>query len=119
MAELNNTYYPCLFAFLPNKKAFTYKVILAVAKREDRKKGELHLDQVVVDFVTPVIKEIIYVFGRTVKVTGCQVHFFHNLHRRQGEVENLISLIDAHPIMSEIMKAIHGLCYIPTNEVLD
>jgi len=38
MAELNNTLYPCLFAFLPNKEAFTYKVILAVAKREDRKR---------------------------------------------------------------------------------
>jgi hypothetical protein len=83
---------------------------LGRGKEGRQKKGDLHLDQVVVDLETPVIKEITYVFGRTVKVTGCQVHLFHNFHWKQGEVGNLISWIGAHPIMSEFRKDILGLC---------
>jgi hypothetical protein len=117
LAELDGKSYPCMFCFLPNKKGPTYKEMLEVAKREVSLKGELQLEQVLVDFEAPVITKVKEVFGRAVRVTGCQVHFFRNLHKKQGEIGNLLSWSMARPILSEFFKAIHGLCYVPTHEV--
>jgi hypothetical protein len=117
LAELVGKSYPCMFCFLPNKKGPTYKEMLEVAKREVSLKGELQPEQVLVDFEAPVIAKVKEVFGCNVKETGCQVHFFRNLHKKQGEIGNLLSWSMARPILSQFFTAIRGLCYVPTNEV--
>jgi hypothetical protein len=117
LAELDGHLYPSLFCILPNKKGPVYKEMFEVAKREASLNGELKLEQVLVDFEGPAITQIKSGFGRTVKVTGCQLHWFRNLHKKQGEVGNLLSWSMARPILGEFLTAIHGLCYVPDNEV--
>jgi len=117
LAEMDGTSYPSLFCFLPDKKGATYKEVFEIVKREVSLKGELQLEQFLVDFEGPAINQIKPVFGRHVKVTGCQVHFFRNLHKKQGEVGNILSWSMARPIFGEFLTSIHGLCYVPADEV--
>jgi hypothetical protein len=91
LAELDGKSYPSMFCFLHNKKGPVYKELLEVVKREVSLKGELQLEQVLVNFEAPVINQVKSVFGKTVKVTGHQVHFFRNLHKKQGEIGNFLS----------------------------
>jgi hypothetical protein len=117
LAEMDGVSYPSLFCLLPDKKGATYKEVFEIVKREVSLKGEMKLEQVLVDFEGPAINQIKPVFGRHVKVTGCQVHWFRNLHKKQGEVGNLLSWLMARPLLGEFLTAIHGLCYVPSDEV--
>jgi hypothetical protein len=117
LAEMDGVSYPSLFCFLPDKKGASYKQLFEIAKREVSLKGELKLEQFLVDFESAAINQIKPVFGRTVKVTGCQVHWFRNLHKKQGEVGNLLSWSLTRPLLKEFLTAIHGLCYVPPDEV--
>jgi hypothetical protein len=117
LAEMDGVSYPSLFCFLPDKKGATYKEVFEIIKREVSQKGELKLEQFFVDFESAAINQIKPVFGRTVKVTGCQVHWFRNLHKKQGEVGNLLSWSMTRPPCKEFLTAIHGLCYVPPDEV--
>jgi hypothetical protein len=50
MGEVEGISYPCLFAFMADKKATTYRALLKVIHEFVIKKGELHLKQFVCDF---------------------------------------------------------------------
>jgi hypothetical protein len=69
------------------------------------------------DFEHPMIKEFKSAFGREVKVQGCQVHLYRNWRKKFGEVGSLISWACSQPTFGEFNRAIHGLCYVPVNEL--
>jgi len=117
MAELNNKSYPCFFGLLPNKKGPTYAKMLEVLKEAVEAKGPLHLKQVMLDFEATVIRELKATFGNQVKVQGCQVHLFRNWRKKLGEVGNLITWACAQPSFNKFTKSLHGLCYVPVDEV--
>jgi len=119
MAELNNKSYPCFFGLLPNKRGPTYAKMLEVLKEAVEAKGPLHLEQVMMDFESAVIREFKATFSRRVQVQGCQVHLFRNWRKKMAEVGNLISWSCAQPSFNKFNRSLHGLCYVPTDMVYE
>jgi hypothetical protein len=117
MAELNNRSYPCFFGLLPNKRGPTYAKMLEVLKEAVEAKGPLHLQQVMMDFESAVIREFKATFSRRVEVQGCQVHLFRNWRKKLQEVGNLISWSCAQVSFNKFLKSMHGLCYVPIDKV--
>ncbi len=119
MAELNVRSYPVAFGLLPNKKSSTYLRFLQVIKQEAERHGQLQLEQFIIDFEAQMAKQVKIVFGRAVRLTGCQVHLYRNFRQKMGELGGLISLQCHMQIFSEFIRAIQGLCYVPPDQVRD
>jgi hypothetical protein len=119
MAELNVRSYPVCFGLLPNKKSATYFKFLQVVKQEAERHGQLNLEQFIIDFEAQMAKQVRVVFGRGVRLTGCQVHLYRNFRQKMGELGGLITLQCHQQLFSEFIRAIQGLCYVPPDKVAD
>jgi hypothetical protein len=95
MEEIEGISYPCLFAFLLNKKASTYRALMEITHEFVTEKGELHLKQFIVDFEGPVIREFKAVFGRHILLTGCVIEYFQALIHE--ELDKVIETLDQNP----------------------
>jgi hypothetical protein len=64
-----------------------------------------------------VIRELKATFSRQVHIQGCQVHLFRNWRKKFGEFGNLITWACAQPSFNKFNKSLHGLCYMPVDQV--
>jgi hypothetical protein len=112
MSEIDGYSYPCLFAFLANKKSPTYRLLMETVYQKVTEKGVLALRQVVLDFEGPVLKEFRSVFGPHIRITGCIVHFSRSIRRKQGKLGGLITWMTkpGFKIFNQCLKA---LAYVP------
>jgi hypothetical protein len=59
------------------------------------------------------MKEVKQVFDKTLRLTGCQAHWFAELNKRIGEVSNLTDWMVSSSSFPDFIEAIKGLCYVP------
>jgi len=112
MGEVEGISYPCLFAFMADKKATSYRALLEVVHEFVIEKGELHLKQIVCDFESPVLREFKSVFGKNIIQTGCVVHLARALRRQMGKIGDLLKWQKSHDFKI-FCKCLRGLAYVP------
>ena len=119
LAEINGHSYPAAFAFLPNKRSPTYKVMLTELKSHllPTEEAELKLENYLVDFESPMIKEFRATFGSRIRITGCYVHFRRNLWKRLGLVQHMLSLYCKQRSFHIFVNCIAGLAFVPSARV--
>ena len=119
LAEINGHSYPAAFAFLPNKKSPTYKLMLSELKAHllPTEEAHLKLDHYLVDFESPMIKEFRATFGSKVRLTGCYVHFRRNLWKRLGQAPHMLSLYCKQRSFHIFVNCIAGLAFVPSARV--
>jgi hypothetical protein len=120
MAHLDSYAYPAAFVFLPGKKNYMYRDMLAEVKTsmESINNGQpLKVRRFLIDFELSVMKEIRLVFGRDVQIAGCFVHFRRNLRKNLQKQKYLQSLAGSNNRFYVFLCGLVGLVYVPIDEV--
>jgi hypothetical protein len=79
----------------------------------------LKLRRFLIDFEAAVMAEIRAVFGSSVTISGCHVHFRRNLRRRLQETKWLQTLALKNRPFNFFVSAVSCLAYVPVDEVPD
>jgi len=121
MAEIDGHSYPAAYSLLPNKRSPTYHAMFGELKSNLLPTAEiqLNLDHFLIDFECPVMKEIRAVFGSSLRITGCYVHFRRNLWKRLGSAEHMLSLYCKQKSFHVFINCIAGLAFVPPIYVPD
>ncbi len=86
-------------------------------KEEAERHGQLRLEQFLINFEATIAKQVRFIFGRQVRITGCQVHLYKNLRLKMGELGGLIYLQCHQHVLAKFVRAVQGLVYVPPGSV--
>lgn len=86
LAVCDKKFYPACFAFLPDRKASTYKTffteiesMLLEGQGGNGDAGTVNLTKLLVDYEAAVMKEVRSIFGANIEISGCWLHFKRNI----------------------------------------
>jgi hypothetical protein len=125
LALVEGQSYPAAFCFLPDKRAPTYKLMLARLKEkvlEQCNRGgggdiPLRLMQFNVDFESAIIKELKLTFGKDLNISGCWVHMKRNLWAHARSLPYLQSYFCHSEVFATFLKSFGALAFVPIPEV--
>lgn len=114
LAEIDGKSYPVAFGFLPNKKAFIYKSFFqAIRTALVDTNRKIILERFLLDFEMTAVREFQQVFGKSVRISGCMVHFRQNLRKRLCQTAHLQSWACSNADFHTFLSCLVGLCYVP------
>jgi hypothetical protein len=120
LAVCDKKFYPACFAFLPDRKASTYKTffteiesMLLEGQGGNGDAGTINLTKFLVDYEAAVMKEVRSIFGANIEISGCWLHFKRNIWTHLRKLPYLASLVCNLESFGTFVKCLGALAFVP------